>query len=95
MIRNGPPSPYKITAWHWYSAVVANFTTYALICLVMETLTGPSFCTTALQVTVAPKKTRVAADPARGAAGSTTSAASMRFVRKRIRESIWPNRRLP
>ena len=30
-----------------------------------------------------------------GAAGSTTTAASMRFVRKRIRESIWPNRRLP
>src|SRR5882762_3934519 len=33
--------------------------------------------------------------PGRGAAGSTTTAASMRFVRKRIRESIWPNRRLP
>jgi len=41
------------------------------------------------------KKTRVAADPGRGVVGSTTTAASMRFVRKRIRESIWPNRRLP
>jgi hypothetical protein len=39
-------------------------------------------------VTVAPKKTRLAADPGRGTAGSTTTAASMRFVRKRIRESI-------
>src|ERR1700741_792300 len=28
-------------------------------------------------------------------AGSVTTAASMRFVRKQIRESIWPNRRLP
>ena len=38
---------------------------------------------------------RAAADPGRGAAGSTTSAASMRLVRKRIRESICRSRRLP
>ena len=38
--------------------------------------------------TVAPKNARVAACPALGRSGSTTSAASIRFVRKRIRPSI-------
>jgi hypothetical protein len=44
---------------------------------------------------VAPKKTCAAARPARGASGSTISAASIRFVRKRIRRSISRSRRLP
>src|ERR1700680_4671828 len=43
----------------------------------------------------AEEHTRSGRTPPRGAAGWTTTAASMRFVRKRIRESIWPNRRLP
>src|SRR5205823_1733778 len=34
-------------------------------------------------------------DPCRGAAGLVTTAVSMRFERERIRESIWPSRRLP
>jgi DNA-binding response OmpR family regulator len=37
----------------------------------------------------------VAASPALGVSGSTTSADSIRFVRKRIRPSIWRSRRLP
>ena len=45
--------------------------------------------------TVAPKKTSVAARPPLGACGSTTSAASIRFVRNPIRRSIWRSRRLP
>ena len=45
--------------------------------------------------TVAPKNTCVAARPCRGDSGSTTSAASMRLVRNRIRRSISLRRRLP
>jgi hypothetical protein len=50
---------------------------------------------TLLEVARNPAHALVAACPALGASGSTTSAASIRFVRKRIRPSICRSRRLP